>query len=240
MSACGEYASLLHGLFDGELDAEHASRVEAHMASCPACAEEYDKLAALRASIRGANVRRLAPDALRRRVRSSIAPSRLLPQRAAWPIVMALAACLVIAVLPRQPDIAQDVASNHAHAVTANHLMDVESPDHATVKPWLEARLDFSPPLYDLAAQGYPLAGGRVEDVEGRKVAAVVYRHDNHFINLYIWPEGQHETPAEALTRNGLNVLHWTKHGMTCWAVSDLNSAEMRRFESLVLSSNPV
>jgi len=241
MSACGEYEPLLHGLLDGELDAANAKRIEEHMAACPACAEEYRKLQALRASIRGAVVRTPAPERLKQRVRASLTRSRF-PQRMAWPIAAALAACLMFGLfIPRGPDIGGEVAESHVRSLMANHLMDVASTDHHTVKPWFAGRLDFSPPVYDLAAQGFPLAGGRIDRVDGRNVAAVVYRHGAHVINLFIWPQGATDAaPTPAMVREGYTVLHWTKHGMTCWAVSDLNRAEMQQFETLVLQSNPI
>jgi anti-sigma factor RsiW len=125
----------------------------------------------------------------------------------------------------------------------ANHITDVTTSDQHTVKPWFSGRLDFSPPVVDLASEGFPLAGGRVDYIAGRTVAALVYKRREHLINLFIWPAEKSELGAEQVrssVNNGYNTLRWSGNGMTFWAISDLASAElqefMRRFQAHLTS----
>lgn len=245
MSNCQENEPLLHGLLDGELDAANALKAEQHMATCQACAERYAELKALRGAIRAANLKEAAPERLRTRVRASTERQTkplALARRLAWPAAGLVAASLfALALFPRSPDIGLEVASSHVRSMQANHIVDVASSDHHTVKPWFAGHLDFAPPIYDIAAQGYPLVGGRVDYINGHTVAAVVYRHNGHFINLFIWPKRDGAGgPALPETRQGYNVLHWTKLGFSCWAVSDMSPQELQRFEALVKDQTPV
>jgi len=245
---CAEIEPLLHGLLDGELDAANTLKCEQHIASCSACATAYQQLVVQRNMIRAANLREAAPERLQRRVRTMIdrkhrAARFLRPfGGAAWPAAAALAAgLLVFAIIPRGPDLGEQLTESHVRSLMANHLVDVVSTDHHTVKPWFAGHLDFAPPVYDLASQGYTLAGGRVDYLNARPIAAVVYRHGAHVINLFIWPEQAADAaPVPPLVREGYNVRHWTKLGMSCWAVSDMSAEELARFEHIVRASTPI
>jgi anti-sigma factor RsiW len=245
---CREIGPLLHGLLDGELDAANTLMCEQHIATCSACATAYQQLVVQRNMIRAANLREAAPEHLRRRVRGMIDRKNngarfLRPFRGAgWPAAAAMAAGLfVFAIIPRGPDLGEQVAESHVRSLMANHLVDVVSTDHHTVKPWFAGRLDFSPPIYDLSNQGYVLTGGRVDYLNSRQVAAVVYRHGAHVVNLFIWPERAGDmAPTPPLVREGYNLRHWTKLGMSCWAVSDMNAQELAHFEQIVRATNPI
>ena len=101
---------------------------------------------------------------------------------------------------------------------------------------WFNGKIDFSPPVIDLAAQGFPLIGGRLDYVSHRAAAALIYRHDRHVINLFIWPVPANESSdAKALERNGYNLVHWTTSGMEYWAVSDLNSVDLKKFSAILM-----
>ncbi len=247
---CAESEILLHALIDGELDAGHVRDVEAHVATCPACAEKLKGFRALREAIAGANLREAAPVRLRSRIEAAlplpsarvIAPRKFFqPSRRTFfggfaigtALSAAVAASLVLTVVRNDQErtIANEVVSAHIRSLQAGHLMDVETSDQHTVKPWFDGKVDVAPPVIDLTAQGFTLLGGRLDYIDGEPVAAVVYQRRKHVINLFVARRlGAEHVSVTARTVQGYNVRHWTEQGLDFWAVSDLDSEELGEF----------
>ena len=128
---------------------------------------------------------------------------------------------------------AREVVSNHVRSLMAAHITDVPSSDQHTVKPWFNGKLDFSPPVINLDEQGFNLVGGRLDYLDNRAIAAVVYKRNQHLINLFIWPTSESDRSVRTEARQGYNVIHWRRDDMNYWAVSDLNATELREFVEL-------
>jgi len=130
--------------------------------------------------------------------------------------------------------LATQLIASHVRSLMANHLTDVGSSDQHTVKPWLDARLDFAPAVVDLSNEGFPLIGGRLDYLDNRAVAALIYQRRKHFINLFVWPAAPDETRTpKTITRQGYQLLHWVESDLNYWAVSDINEKELQEFKQL-------
>jgi len=244
---CEETRILVDALVDGELDAGHAREVEAHLASCPDCAAQLRDYRVMRQALSAPALRHQAPAALRARIEGALPQRRalaavgsrrsLLKGLATGGVLSgALAAGLVVFVTRRDEDqrILGDVVSAHLRSLQGDHLIDVQSTDQHTVKPWFNGKLDVAPPVVDLTAQGFTLIGGRLDYLDGRPVASIVYKRRAHIINLFVAPNN---TPAldsggggaiESL--QGYNVWRWSFADLSYRAVSDIDAEELREF----------
>jgi anti-sigma factor RsiW len=256
---CAEARFLLQADFDGELDVGGSAKVAAHVARCSDCTAEQAALANLSVRLRTELPYHTAPTRLRQAIEAAIltagatpipnsapTPPRRTAARRPWYQLaggwmdralpfgagIAVAAALVlVVVLPRGGDMMDSVVASHIRALQPGHLMDVVSTDQHTVKPWFDGRLDYAPPVKDLASKGFPLVGGRLDYLAGRPVAALAYGRAKHVIDLYVWPSSSHiDAPPESGERSGYNYLRWTQDEMVFWVVSDLNRAELSEF----------
>jgi anti-sigma factor RsiW len=135
---------------------------------------------------------------------------------------------------------AQRLSTSHVRSLMANHLTDVASSDQHTVKPWLDTKLDFAPPVVDLSSEGFPLIGGRLDYLDNRPVAALVYGRRKHFINLFVWPAASDEAKApKTITREGYQLLHWADSDFNYWAVSDMNVNDLQLFKQQFETRTP-
>jgi anti-sigma factor RsiW len=242
----------MHGYLDGELDLGRSLEVDQHMQECRVCANAYRDQMALRSAFKNSSLHYSAPAKLEKRVRSSLrreARAEAGPRLFGWrwlPAEVALGLLLLMAFVVWQAvpsltpsaneKLAQEIVSNHVRSLQLDsHLADVISSNQHTVKPWFDGKLDFAPPVKDFTTQGFPLLGGRLDYVNNHAVAALVYQREKHYINLYIWPAEKSGTTSEvSIKRQGYNLLCWTTSGMTCWAISDLNTVELHEFARLV------
>ena len=238
---CEEAEVLIHALIDGELDAGHAHEVETHVAGCAHCAallKDYREMSKVMAD---ADLRYKAPLELRRRIETALPQAKPVPSRrsvlrgfALGSAVSAMAATGLVAIVLRNDDearIESEVVSAHLRSLQAGHLTDVISTDQHTVKPWFNGKLDVSPPVIDLTAQGFTLIGGRLDYVDARAIGAVVYRRRQHVINLFVAQTANTERRAARIaTLQGFNIRRWSDRGLNYWAVSDLGADELAEF----------
>ena len=242
MSACPDQELLLGGLVDNELDAANIALVEAHVARCPGCREELERLQAVRSLLSADGVRDAAPEALRRRIASlpELAPraanENRLPSWLAPGLAGALAASLaMVALVPPATTAAvdQELVSSHVRSLQPGHLTDVQTTNQHIVKPWFNGKIDFAPPVPELADQGFPLAGGRLDSIGGKTVAALVYHRRLHTVNLFVW-RGNSRNRTEV--EDGFALAEWSEDGLRFAAVSDIPLADLRQFELLYRS----
>jgi anti-sigma factor (TIGR02949 family) len=248
---CESVRDMLGAYVDGELDANAEFQLRTHLAQCPECPDAYRRLRSLQQEIKSGNLYYAAPRELEARIRRSLGSvkSERTRERTVFRNWMAIAACVLVAISvgfsvyvirsrgASSNLLAQQVVSSHVRAMLGTHLVDVPSSDQHTVKPWFDGKLDFSPPVKDLKSSGFALVGGRIDYLEHRPVAALIYERRKHIINLFIWPSSFHlggTGPPEAI--QGYNLIRWTDAGMTFWAVSDLNVKELQQFVALFRS----
>jgi anti-sigma factor RsiW len=250
---CNDVHNFIDAYIDDELDLVKTLEVEQHLQDCPNCAKMHKNRQLMKDAVHTGLLYHKAPAHLQKRIQSSLRQTNKdsAPRTIPWRLFSAAAALVVITVaiwslLPFfspstvNESLVQEVLSSHVRSLMANHLVDVVSTDQHTVKPWFDGKLDFSPPVVDLAPQGFPLVGGRLDYLNNRPVAALVYKYRNHYINLFIWPSTQSSNGNTTMvTRQGYHLFFWTRSGMTYWAVSDAEENILQKFVQLIQTSTP-
>ena len=244
---CDDRLLALHAMLDGELDALAMVEMERHLRGCTACQREVERLDHLQALLRAPDLSYRAPPSLAARIAALAPPHRPPMARRATPwlggaIGGALAASLALVLLVpdvTEPGLTQAVVDGHLRSLQAGHLVDVAVSDRHVVKPWFNGHLSFAPPVPDLSASGFLLSGGRLDVLEGRDVAVLVYRRHLHTINLFVRPAPPLSPPWGSSTgQAGYTLRRWRMGGLECLAVSDLDPAELSRFhEAFVIEA---
>jgi anti-sigma factor RsiW len=246
--SCQEMHLSLDAYIDGELDVMTTLQFESHLSECDSCRAIYERYRQLHDSVRTQIPYFAAPKGIEDKIRASVLPAGRNQNRSIWEewllgwrgwaiagsvIALAIFGTLLFQMTRRAAAseiLAEEVVSGHIRSLMANHLSDVISTDQHTVKPWFSGKLDFAPVVKDLSSKGFPLAGGRLDYLDNRPTAALVYKRHQHTINLFLWPAPGSDSSPHTITIKGFNVVHWTQSHMAYWAVSDLNADELNEF----------
>jgi anti-sigma factor RsiW len=240
---CETAKVLVNALVDGELDAGHAQEVETHVATCAPCAAALARARDVHLAMGRLDLRHKAPMGLSSRIGAALPrPATIKTDRRTLLKGFAFGATLSGAVAAsgvlllvrdyRERQIAGDLVSAHLRSLQGARLTDVETSDQHTVKPWFNGKVDVAPPVVDLTAKGFTLLGGRLDYLDGRPCAVIVYKRRKHVINLFVEQNAQAIDQVPAMTAaQGFNIQHWTEAGLEFWAISDINADELTEFQ---------
>ena len=237
---CEEIRDLLSPYADGELDLVRSLEIERHLPGCPACAAGLEGLRSLRVRLADPALYYQPSAALAARLRSSsrsavfpwrrvgmAAAAALLVAAALWGIVRGLSAPSAEELLARE------VVGGHVRSLMAEHLLDFPSDNRHEIKPWFLGRVDVAPEVKDLKEEHFPIVGARLDYIDGRPTAVLVYKRNAHVINVFVWKETGRDRGTVFLERQGYHLAHWNDNERAFWVVSDLNEAELRQFVEL-------
>jgi len=251
---CNRARELIEAYFDEELGGDDRSAISSHIASCASCTRLASDIMRTSSMVAGLG-RKAAPAALVSRIRSRLdaegrehaEPPQVPWQMSSgvvWRQAAVLAACCMLSVLVTwsvvtssdQADrLQQEIVAAHIRSLLQDSPIQVASSDTHTVKPWFAGRVDFAPEVKDLTAEGFPLVGGRLDYVDGRRVGVLVYRRRLHVVNVFTWRARTDTETAPAFSnKNGHNLLIWTRGGIAYAAVSDLDASELQRLQTLL------
>ncbi len=242
---CEEAEGSIDAYLDGELDAGARAALETHLSACADCAGRRRELAALSSALRAQAPYHRAPAGLRATVRRALRGGAARGP-VAWrarvaPGLTGVALGFACAVLLSRPGLPgpSEVVAAHSRALLADRLVEVRSSDHHQVKPWFSRHVDFSPPLPDLAAEGFPLTGGRAERLADGPAAVLVYERRRHAIDVFVRPAAGPDAGPRPSEERGFHVVSWRAGGFSFQAVSDLNAEELARFAGLLRAGAP-
>ena len=240
---CHDFERILDAYVDDELGPAEAAAVADHIEGCAGCRRRLASRESLGRLVRSVPYH-AAPTRLRTAIASAPRRSRITPTALAAAAVVMLAATLggAAGFRARQASqataaLAENVVNQHVSALMRDRLFDVRSSNEHTVKPWFQGKLDFSPPVADLTAAGFPLIGGRVDTIAGRPAAALVYQRREHVINVFVLPVAGRIAASDTRSLRGFHERHWIQGDLSLWAVSDLNDRELNDFTRAFESS---
>ncbi len=250
---CEISQALLHGYLDGELDPLRAQEFERHLESCSPCIAQLEEQESLRASLRAAKLYERAPVGLGKKIQREIANTRVESDyQWSWvPIFrwLATSAAIILVLVVTyfgavrffsgssvvEQAALTEVIDAHVRSLQPGHLTDVTSTDQHTVKPWFDGKLNYVPPVRDFAENGFPLIGGRLDVLNGRSVAVLVYGRRKHFINVFVWPDSPNDSAIVATgTRNGYQWNYLRAHGMEFCVISDVSATDLHDLSELL------
>jgi anti-sigma factor RsiW len=255
---CTEFQEHLDPFFDNELGLAEAQKIQQHLEQCSTCEAIYASRLAVREALQKPEVRFTPPGDLLDQIRGELSKQVHPAPRKTWrwpafqfsnwflPALAGAAAVLLVwlgsalfqtANRPANSLLATVTAqlvSDHMRSLLPDHLIDVVSTDQHTVKPWFAGKLSFSPPVYDLSDQGFKLIGGRLDYLGNQEIAAVVFQHRQHYINLFVWPKtGSTQVAGTLLQKEGFNMYGWEANGLVMWAVTDADPDGLKTFVDL-------
>lgn len=246
--SCQKVEEFLDAYLDEELDVVTSTQFDRHLIECAACRAKYEQYREMHGAVQAHMEYCQAPEGFEQKLRAQLYPSGQRQHKAIrgewfsgwrpWAMAASVVAVLLFTAMlfemgrrsSASDMLARQVVSSHIRSLLANHLSDVISTDQHTVKPWFSGKLDFAPVVKDLAGNGFPLVGGRLDYLDDRAVAALVYKRRQHTINLFLWPSPASDSGARTLTMRGYNVVHWTHAHMAYWAVSDVSAGDLGEF----------
>jgi anti-sigma factor RsiW len=248
--SCDVFHAMLSAYVDGELASQEKAEVAAHISACEKCRTQEKTLRNLSAMLHQPGLRQPAPPHLKKALSAALrkeyasdsdfwswmsSPLKYALPSLALGIAFGWFGLMYTQQNTRNDLMLQSLTSAHIRSLMVDHLVDVVSSDSHTVKPWFHGRLDFSPPVHDLASEGFPLIGGRLDYLSGRTAAVMVYRHREHEINLFVLPLNADTSQSNSMEYDGYQVMHWRDKYFSYWAVSDLNPSDLNRFKDLLL-----
>lgn len=244
---CDRADSVLQGYFDGELSAPSSAEFERHLQYCDDCAVELVDLDLLSGRLQHAQLYEAAPAALRRKIRADlcpVAPTAAMPQSSLWHWLAAAAALLLLAIAgwrvspmlrteDYQAEVAAEIVDAHLRSLQPDHMTAIAANDEHAVKAWFDGKVKFSFPVRDFTSEGFPLQGGRLDVVEGRPVAALVYSRQEHPVNVFMWPTRERDTAPRAGSREGYQWIDWRRGKMEFCAISDVSTSDLQLLQRL-------
>ena len=255
---CDELHEHIDPFLDNELGLAEAQKIQQHLEQCPTCESLYTARLAVRDALQKPEMRFLPEADLRDQIHGELLKQIRPPASRTWRLPLfqfprwvwpslAGAAAVVLLWLGSNiflngnrssngllATVTSQLVSDHMRSLLANHLIDVVSTDQHTVKPWFAGKLNFSPPVYDLSDQGFKLIGGRLDYLGNQEIAAVVFQHRQHYINLFVWPNSESTHFLDAsLQKEGFNLYGWEANGLTIWAVTDAAPETLKTFVDL-------